>query len=89
MAQIKVSQLSKDFNLKSKDISDLFKEIGLEKKNSGASVESDELEAFFSYITKKNQIKSLEAYTKGEVTITIADKAKPIPAAKTRMLSVR
>ena len=50
MAQIKVSQLSKDFNLKSKDISDLFKEIGLEKKNSGASVEDDELEAFFSYI---------------------------------------
>ena len=76
MAQIKVSQLSKDFNLKSKDVSDLFKEIGLEKKNSGASVEDDELEAFFSYITKKNQIKSLEAYTKGDVTIVIADKPK-------------
>ena len=35
MAQIKISQISKDFNMKSKDVSDAFKEIGFEKKNSG------------------------------------------------------
>ena len=38
---IKVTQISKDFNMKSKDILDAFKELGLEKK-SGASVESEE-----------------------------------------------
>jgi len=46
MAQIKISQISKDFNLKSKDVADAFKEIGFEKKNSGASVEAEEFELF-------------------------------------------
>ena len=30
---IKITQISKDFNMKSKDVLDMFKEIGLEKKS--------------------------------------------------------
>ena len=39
---IKVTQISKDFNLKTKDLTDVFKEIGFEKKNSSATVEAEE-----------------------------------------------
>ena len=51
MAQIKLSQISKDFNMKSKDVTDAFKEIGFEKKNSGAAVEAEEFELFLVHMT--------------------------------------
>ena len=70
MAQIKISQISKDFNLKSKDVADAFKEIGFEKKNSGAVVETEEFELFIVHMTKSHQMKNIEAYTSGEVTIS-------------------
>jgi len=76
MAQIKISQISKDFNMKSKDIADAFKEIGFEKKNSGATVETEELELFLVHITKAHQIKNLEAYTSGSVTISSVKEKK-------------
>ena len=76
MAQIKVSQISKDFNMKSKDVADAFKEIGFEKKNSGATVESEEFELFLVHVTKAHQIKSLEAYTSGGVTISVVKEKK-------------
>ena len=56
--------------MKSKDVADAFKEIGFEKKNSGATVETEELELFLVHITKAHQIKNLEAYTSGRVTIS-------------------
>ena len=76
MAQIKLSQISKDFNMKSKDVVDAFKEIGFEKKNSGAAVEAEEFELFLVHITKSHQIKSLEAYTSGSVTISSVKEKK-------------
>ena len=76
MAQIKISQISKDFNLKSKDVADVFKEIGFEKKNSGAAVEAEEFELFLVHMTAKHQIKNLDAYTSGGVTISsVVEKA--------------
>ena len=86
--QQKITQLSKDFNLQQKDVINAFKEMGIEKK-TGASVDVDELELFFDYMTKKNQIKNLEAYTKGEIKIAMEKKpahkkgdAKPSPKAE-------
>ena len=80
MAQVtvqqKITQLSKDFNIQQKDVINAFKELGIDKK-TGASVDVDELELFFDYMTKKNQIKNLEAYTKGETKILMEKKAKP------------
>ncbi len=80
---VKITQISKDFNLKSKDVLDAFKEIGVEKK-SGGSVDTDEFELFMNYITKKNQIKDLDAYREGrsKVTSVKEKKAKSAEAPK-------
>ncbi len=81
MAQIK--QISTDFNLKAKDIADIFKEIGYDKKSSTATVDAEELEIFISYMTKKHQIKNLDAYTSGVAKLEIAGKSKKASAPKT------
>ncbi len=82
---IKVTQLSKDFNLKSKDITDSFKEIGIDKK-TGASVDTEEFEVFMNHLTRTHQIKNIEAYLGGETKISIPSAQKPKkaeePAAK-------
>lgn len=70
---IKIAQLSKDFSMKAKDVTDAFKELGLDKK-SGASVDETEFEMFFDYVTRKNQIKNLDAYRRGAVKLTVAKK---------------
>ena len=77
---VKITQISKDFNLKSKDVLDAFKEIGLDKK-SGGSVDTDEFELFMQYITKSRQIKDLDAYRDGRAKIT-APKAEKTKAEK-------
>ena len=76
MAQTKISQISKDFNLKSKDVADAFKEIGFEKKSSGATVEDEEFELFLVHITASHQIKNLEDYTSGKITIASVSKKR-------------
>ena len=73
---VKITQISKDFNLKSKDVLDAFKEIGLDKK-SGGSVDTDEFELFMQYITKSRQIKDLDAYRDGRAKITMPKAEKP------------
>ena len=80
VVQQKITQLSKDFNLQQKDVINAFKEMGIEKK-TGAAIDVDELELFFDYMTKKKQIKNLEAYTKGETKISVAKAAKPAKEA--------
>ena len=84
---IKITQISKDFNIKSKDVLDLFKEAGVDKK-SGSSADKDEFELFLSYLTSKNQIKDLEAYREGRSKIKSAapkaeaPKKEEAPASK-------
>ena len=67
--------------MKSKDVQDAFKEIGFEKKNSGASVEAEEFELLLVHLTSTHQIKNLEAYTSGGVSITTV-KEKSAPKAE-------
>jgi len=67
---IKVTQISKDFNMKSKDITDVFKELGLEKK-SGASVETAEYELFIHFATFSHQIKNIDDYIDGKTKIRV------------------
>ena len=79
---IKITQISKDFNLKSKDVLDAFKDIGVEKK-SGGSADADEFEVFFAHLLNKHQIKDLDAYRDGRVKITSSpDKKEEKPAQK-------
>ncbi len=73
MAQIKISQISKDFNMKSKEILDEFKNLGMEKK-SGAVVETEEFEIFISQLTKSHQIKDLDSYLSGKSKIESVNK---------------
>ena len=86
MAPMKLSQIAKDFNIKAKDVSDAFKDIGLEKKNSSATVDDEEFEIFFSHITRSHQIKDIDAYTSGRVKISAVDekKAKSEKPAETK-----
>ena len=82
---IKITQISKDFDIKSKDVLDAFKELGVEKK-SGGSADIDEFELFLNHITTKNQIKDLEAYREGRSKIKSAEEKKDekpaVPADK-------
>ena len=72
---IKITQLSKDFGMKSKDITDAFKELGLDKK-SGGSADEVEFEMLLDHLTKTHQIKNLDAYRKGTVKLTTSKAAK-------------
>ena len=80
---IKVTQISKDFNIKTKDVSDIFKEVGLDKK-TGASVEVEEYELFLHKITASHQIKNIDDYIDGKTKITVKEEkaAEPKPEAK-------
>ncbi len=76
---IKITQLSKDFNIKSKDILDSCKELGLDKK-SGGSLDGDEFELFVELLTSTHQIKDLDAYREGKTKISSPMEKKPAPA---------
>ena len=78
---IKITQLSKDFSMKSKEVTDAFKELGLDKK-SGASVDEVEFEMFLDHMTKARQIKNLDAYRKGTVKLTTVKEAPEAPKAE-------
>ncbi len=69
-AQIKTTQIAKDFGIKTKDVSDVFADMNIDKK-TGAVVSADELAMFLNRITTKNQIKDLEAYLSGKVKVSI------------------
>ena len=83
---IKITQISKDFNIKSKDVLDTFKDLGIEKK-SGGSADKDEFELFLAKLTEKHQIKDLEAYRTGRSKIRSAEekKEKPEPKAEPKV----
>ena len=78
-AQFKITQISKDFNLKSKEVTDGFKNVGIDKK-SGASADSDELELFMEHLMATHQIKDVESYLGGKNKITAAKEKNETPA---------
>ncbi|MBQ7363827.1 MAG: translation initiation factor IF-2 [Clostridia bacterium] len=81
---MKISELSRDFAMKTKDIIESFKGLNIEK-NSGASVTDVEFELFMQHLTKTHQIHNLEEYREGKITITAPKperKAKPDPTPK-------
>ena len=72
---IKISDLSKDFAMKSKDIIEEFKTVNIEK-TTGGTVSDEEFAAFMQHITSSHQMSDLEAYTSGKITIKVAKKAQ-------------
>ena len=81
---IKISDLSKDFAMKSKDVIEEFKSAKIEKTTSG-TVSDEEFAVFMQHITLSHQISDLEAYRSGKVTIKVAGKEKKAePKADTK-----
>jgi len=78
---IKITQLSKDFNIKSKDVLDSLKDLGLDKK-SGGSLDGDEFELFVEALTASHQIKDLDGYREGRIKITSPESEKAPQAPK-------
>ena len=78
---MKITDLSKDFSVKSKDVVDTFREMGVEK-NSGGSVSDVEFECFMQHITSKHQISDIDAYIDGKVTIHSVQPKEDKPAPK-------
>ena len=62
LIKYKIHEVSKDFNISSKDIIALLKDkLGVDKK-SQTSLEDTELDLIFDYVTKQNQVKSFDEY---------------------------
>ena len=96
---IKVSDLSKDFAMKSKEVIEELKTVSIEK-TTGGTVSDEEFAVFMQHITLKHQISDLEAYRSGKTTIRSAEKkekkaqtapkeeakaeTKPAPKAETK-----
>ena len=68
MAAVKITQITKDFAQKSKDVLDLLKAHGLEKK-SGATLTEGEFSLFLYALTADNQIENLDDYLSGKARI--------------------
>ena len=65
--------------MKQKDLLDLTKELGMDKKSGGA-LEPEEFEVFLNHVTLAHQIKDIESYRKGKNKISIAkNKAEEAP----------
>ena len=58
----KISDLAKDFNVSSKDITDIVAEKTGVAKKSGAVLNETEISAVFSALLNKNEVKSLDEY---------------------------
>ena len=80
-AQLKITQISKDFNLKSKEVTDAFKDVGIDKK-SGAAADGDEFELFMEHLMVSHQIKDLESYLVGKNKITAVKEKREDSAPK-------
>ena len=78
---IKISDLSKDFAMKSKDVIEEFKGANIDK-TTGGTVSDEEFAVFMQHVTLSHQISDLEAYTSGKVTIKIAGNTKTEPKAQ-------
>ena len=55
----KITQITKDFAMKSKDVLEIFKSLGIEKK-SGGSADDVEFARFFQKVTRENQIENID-----------------------------
>ncbi len=74
MAQ-KISQISKDFNMKSKDVVDLFNELDI-KKNTSGTVDDAELNLFISKLSLTHSMKNIADYISGKVKISVSEEDK-------------
>ena len=80
MAVVKITQITKDFARKTKDVLDLLKAHGVDKK-SGATLTEAEFSLFLDALTAENQIENLDDYLSGKARILTASAKAPAPEA--------
>ncbi|MBE6599352.1 MAG: hypothetical protein E7638_07930, partial [Ruminococcaceae bacterium] len=76
----KISQLSKDLGMKTKELTSTLEEIGVKGKGTSAVLEPDEVNLLFEHLTKKNQIKDIDGYISGKTYIKVPDSPEKIAA---------
>ena len=74
----KVNHLAKDLSIKSKELTDLMAEKGLECKTTQKALEPGEFDILFEALTRKRQIKGIDDYLFGDTYIP----TKAAPKAK-------
>ena len=74
----KVNHLAKDLSMKSKELTDLMAEKGLECKTTQKALEPGEFDILFEALTRKRQIKGIDDYLFGDTYIP----TKAAPKAK-------
>ncbi len=72
----KISNLSKDLNIKSKDIITLLAEHGVEGKTHSAVLEKDEFALVMALLSEQKQIGSIDDYLNGVLTIDLPREEK-------------
>ena len=67
--QFKVKDIAANFNLKSKEISDILNSHGIAGKTTMATLESDELNIIFECLTLQNQVEDIDIYMHAPKTV--------------------
>ena len=62
MIKYKVREVAADFGLSAKEVSAILKQYGTEPKSGMTSLQEDELDIIFDYLTQKNAVESFDAY---------------------------
>ena len=68
--------------MKSKDVLEIFKSLGVEKK-SGGSADDVEFARFFQKVTRENQIENIDEYLDGKATIRVPHTEKKTAVKET------
>ena len=67
--KIRINNLAKDLNMKSKDLLDALTESGIAGKTSTGTLDTTEFSVLFDRLTSDNQIKNMGDYLSGKADI--------------------
>ncbi len=80
----RINQLSKDLDLRSKDIITRLDEVGLDGKKTMTVLEADEANLLLDILTKENQISDIDGYVHGKTSIPAVKPSKAALEARER-----
>ena len=76
LKQFKVKEIAANFNMKSKEISDILVSYGITAKNITANLDSADLNVIFEHLTRQNQIEDIDVYMYAPKTESSGEKVK-------------
>ncbi len=72
-SMFRISQLAKDFGVKTKELTTQLEELGISVKSNSAALEPDEVNLLFENMTGGAQIKDIDAYLSGKTKISLPE----------------